>query len=343
MKRGVLKQSFICNCAFERNIFIKDVGRHFTFENEEQFATDYKSQLVRNGISDVQYQDIMRKIKEEIERRQSLGNESVKRKNIISQRYKHIHRDLLQLKRSHLSEQFLEVVSLASDKDCSTESLIQKLQKENAPHCYSFQVFTNEFCDKLIEEIESFEKSGLPIGKPNTMNNYGIVLSELGYKEGLFDPLVADYLNPIASRLFPDEVGKGLDSHRTFIVSYAIGKDTDLSYHYDDAEVTLNVALGNQFEGGELYLSGMKSEVNWSDVCYKYCHRKTWGLIHRGQQMHGAMPIEEGQRYNLIIWMRASSVRNQICPMCNRKPDLVSTEADGAGFSMEPFELCSTL
>ncbi len=62
--------------------------------------------------------------------------------------------------------------------------------------------------------------------------------------------------------------------------------------------------------------------------------------------MHGAMPIEEGQRYNLIIWMRSSSVRNQHCPMCNDKPDLVLAKGDGGGFTVnvvDVVDICSTL
>ncbi len=51
-KRTILKTSAICKCAFERNIFLKDLKRHFTFENEEQFANDYKKvgRLVMHDI-----------------------------------------------------------------------------------------------------------------------------------------------------------------------------------------------------------------------------------------------------------------------------------------------------
>lgn len=35
-------------------------------------------------------------------------------------------------------------------------------------------------------------------------------------------------------------------------------EDLDLSYHYDNAEVTLNVCLGKTFTEGGLYFGGMK-------------------------------------------------------------------------------------
>ena len=85
------------------------------------------------------------------------------------------------------------------------------------------------------------------------------MLAELGYSDKFFTPLVSEYLDPIARLLYPEFVGDKLDSHRAFVVCYAIGKDTDLSYHYDDAEVTLNVSLGKGFDAGELYIGGMKN------------------------------------------------------------------------------------
>ena len=43
-----------------------------------------------------------------------------------------------------------------------------------------------------------------------------------------------------------------LDSHKAFIVKYALGEDTELAEHFDNAEVTLNVAISQDYEGGEL-------------------------------------------------------------------------------------------
>ena len=41
----------------------------------------------------------------------------------------------------------------------------------------------------------------------------------------------------------------------------------DLSYHYDNAEVTLNVCLGNDFTDGELYFGDVRSwDQTGSDV-----------------------------------------------------------------------------
>ena len=49
-----------------------------------------------------------------------------------------------------------------------------------------------------------------------------------------------------------------LDSQKAFTVSYREGEDVELSYHYDNAEVTLNVCLGSDFTDGELYFGDLK-------------------------------------------------------------------------------------
>ena len=80
----------------------------------------------------------------------------------------------------------------------------------------------------------------------------------MGFDEEFMTQFRIDYLMPISQLLFPEWVGQGLDSHRVFVVKYAMNEDLDLSYHFDNAEVTINVCLGRDFSGGELYFGPMK-------------------------------------------------------------------------------------
>ena len=136
--------------------------------------------------------------------------------------------------------------------------------------------------------------------------------------------------------MFPDWGGANLDSHKAFIVQYKVSEDRDLSFHFDNAEVTLNVALSpkDSYEGGKLYFGAMRTETNNGNYD-EIEHQPTVGLLHRGQHKHGARPISSGARYNLIIWMRASSVRNRKCPMCDMVPDLEETVGFGGGFTQQ--------
>ena len=64
-------------------------------------------------------------------------------------------------------------------------------------------------------------------------------------------------------------------------------------------------------------------------------HTPTLGILHRGQHLHGSEPITSGERYNLIIWMRSSAIRNQLCPMCWQKPGcLLPVDSDSYGDGM---------
>nr|XP_039247999.1 2-oxoglutarate and iron-dependent oxygenase domain-containing protein 2-like [Styela clava] len=173
----------------------------------------------------------------------------------------------------------------------------------------------------------------MPKGRPNTMNNGGILLDELGFNENFITPLRESYLDPIAKILFPDWVDEKLDSHKSFTVNYKEDQDLDLGFHYDNAEVTLNVCIGKDFDDGSLYFGSMRQECNRSDKTVEVKHKVGEGVLHRGQHKHGAMPISYGERTNLIIWMRSSSIRNQLCPMCDNKPTLAPAIGLGDGFT----------
>ncbi|KAK3514677.1 hypothetical protein QTP70_021762 [Hemibagrus guttatus] len=238
-----------------------------------------------------------------------------------------------------------------------------------APSVYRFPVFTQDFCKDLVEELEHFERSEAQKGRPNTMNNYGrssssgpqsrsnktpnaatfrkemsvstqILLNELGFDEDFIAPLRELYLKPISSLLYPDCGGKWLDSHKAFAVKYTLNEDLELSYHYDNAEVTLNVSLGKDFADGNLYFGDMRQVPLSETECVEVEHRVSEAVLHRGQHMHGALPITSGCRWNLVLWMRASRQRNRLCPMCNRAPRLQPSTGYGDGFTEEDTGLC---
>ncbi|XP_022085664.1 2-oxoglutarate and iron-dependent oxygenase domain-containing protein 2-like [Acanthaster planci] len=201
------------------------------------------------------------------------------------------------------------------------------------------------FCQDFIQEICHFESTDLPKGRPNTMNNYGVLLNELGFNAQFVTPLVQDYVTPVTRLLYPECGGTSLDSHKAFVVKYKVGEDLSLAYHYDNAEVTLNVSLGKEFTEGSLYFGNMRWVPLHETACSEYMHKPTFALLHRGQHMHGALPISSGERYNLIIWMRSSQVRNKRCPMCDQRPELVETVGFGDGFTQEKetVNVCATL
>jgi hypothetical protein len=83
----------------------------------------------------------------------------------------------------------------------------------------------------LCVQVEHFEKwaqdAKVKVMRPNTMNNYGAVLDDIGM-ENMLNELMTRYLNPMAAVLFPNVGGSSLDSHHGFVVEYAMDRDLDL-------------------------------------------------------------------------------------------------------------------
>nr|XP_046242261.1 2-oxoglutarate and iron-dependent oxygenase domain-containing protein 2 isoform X2 [Scatophagus argus] len=321
------RQFFICNCFTTDNIFLEDYKLHVRFVSEQQFRLDYQTLLRRLGcVTEQQFQDVLGKISQEVDRRRHLGVMSAERAAAIKEVYRPLHPHVYHLQESCFAPKFKQIVEYCRRGDTSDEAL----------RVYRFPMFEKSFCEELLEELEHFEQSSAPKGRPNTMNHYGILLNELGFDEFFITPLRERYLHPLTSVLYPDCGGCCLDSHKAFVVKYDMNEDLDLSYHFDNAEVTLNVSLGKDFTEGNLYFGDMKQVPLSETECTEVEHRVTEGLLHRGQHMHGALPISSGQRWNLIIWMRSSEERNKLCPMCNKRPTLVEGLGFADGFTKQP-------
>jgi hypothetical protein len=108
---------------------------------------------------------------------------------------------------------------------------------------YTLQLFTPSFTQLLIEELAHQEASGIPLRRPNGMNRYGAILSDLGFSD-MMDRLVADYLVVAARHLFPNHVGPNdISQSYPFTVQYQPGQDVQLAEHTDASTVTVNICL----------------------------------------------------------------------------------------------------
>ncbi|KAL1467084.1 hypothetical protein MTO96_005942 [Rhipicephalus appendiculatus] len=221
--------------------------------------------------------------------------------------------EVYKFKESCLDPEFVEVAKTADSPESLPPSWIISKEKE----VYRIPLFTREFCEKLLYELDHFEGSEMPKIRPNVINNYATVLSEVGFDEQFVTPLRDQYLSPLCRALEP-------------------GNDSGLEFHYDNAEVTLNVCLGRRgFSGGELYFSDMREEP--LDQCSSTllqrqlpCH----AFLHRGQQLRGALSTLSGEHVNLVVWLRSSEMRNRRCPLCDHVPTLVAAgEGYGDGFT----------
>ena len=104
---------------------------------------------------------------------------------------------------------------------------------------YAFDLFSAEFTTALLAEVDYFYASKLPAARPNSMNNYGIIVNDIGL-EPLIVALQRLVLLPLARELFSaDDRGDpatGFDSTHAFVVKYRADEDSHLDVHTDDSD-----------------------------------------------------------------------------------------------------------
>jgi len=185
------------------------------------------------------------------------------------------------------------------------------------PGVYSFRPFASEFLQIFVEEMEHFDviskEYQIPVRRPNSMNNYGVVVNEIGMRD-LLSSFQHDYLWPLAKCLFPKEASHPFDGHHhSFLVRYEASEDAGLDMHTDDSDVTFNVCLGEAgFEGSTLTFCGMFGSAHHRQYQHTYPHEIGRAALHLGSQRHGADDITSGRRTNLIVWNHNLHWRNSL-------------------------------
>lgn len=188
-----------------------------------------------------------------------------------------------------------------------TDEAWSSVVEEHLPGAlFSCRMFSRKFCDMLIEEVDNFATTGLPARRPNSMNNYGIILNEIGWKP-MVNVLQDSILARIAGRYWPHIAP--FDGHHTFIVRYKSDEDRGLDMHTDDSDVTFNLCLGREFSGAGLSFCGVMGQPDHRKHSFTYKHDLGRCCWHLGRQRHGADDITAGERLNLIVWNHSSTHR----------------------------------
>ncbi|RUS87790.1 hypothetical protein EGW08_004455 [Elysia chlorotica] len=342
-----LRTEYVCSCFFNRQIFIKKYGLHVTYEDDNQFEKDFRQSLRFRGCStEKQYSEVLLQVKTEVERRKSYHSTFLS--NFMrNKEYRYIHPEIIQLQTRFLDQRFLDMMQENNLQD--TDTLLQALAANgghvHGPQVYSFPIFTKDFCQLLIEEISNFKQSTQERSLPNTMNFEGVSLDEMGFSCTFLTSLIKNYFQSITKLLFSNWGGGAIDSFKSFVVQYDKDKHPSLSKHFDNGEVSMSICLNSEFEAGDLQLEqvfGQEEDLDMEPVVVK--QQMGHCIMHRSRQFHFAHPITSGVRTNMIVWMRSSSIRNQMCPMCGQTPDIQEVQIAGDGFTLgQDSAACSCL
>eukprot|EP00545_Synedropsis_sp_CCMP1620_P014214 CAMPEP_0119015062 /NCGR_PEP_ID=MMETSP1176-20130426/10537_1 /TAXON_ID=265551 /ORGANISM="Synedropsis recta cf, Strain CCMP1620" /LENGTH=314 /DNA_ID=CAMNT_0006968323 /DNA_START=127 /DNA_END=1071 /DNA_ORIENTATION=- len=205
-----------------------------------------------------------------------------------------------------LHPDMVKIVKSFHDSKLSTSDPLQisPFLRQETEEVYSFSCMSPTFISMFNEEIENFytvsTEHKIPVKRPNSMNNYGVVVNTIGMR-----PIITSfqqlYVWPLAKRLFPKE-GAKFDDHHSFIVKYQADEDLGLDMHVDDSDVTFNVCLGHDFTGATLSFCGNLGRANHRKHVHTYHHEIGRAVMHLGSRRHGADDIASGSRANLIVW-----------------------------------------
>ncbi|KAJ8747765.1 hypothetical protein K2173_012954 [Erythroxylum novogranatense] len=195
------------------------------------------------------------------------------------------------------------------------EQSFRNILVEPTAGVYIFDMLKPNFCNMLMSEntLKDGFRDKLRIMRPNTMNKYGVVLDDFGL-ETMLGQFMDHYIRPMSGVFFPEVGGSTLDSHHGFVVEYGANKDAELGFHVDDSEVTLNVCLGKQFHGGELFFRGIRCDKHINSEAYSeevldYGHVPGRAVLHCGRHRNGVKATTSGNQLNLILWCRSSVFR----------------------------------
>lgn len=211
---------------------------------------------------------------------------------------------------------------------------------------YSFPLLLPSFCEKvkkLMKKLIHLQEEKRKSEQANDDNTLG---ASIGFRPIDVDMIGISWLNdllfhlivrPLSWHLFQTtESMEDLDWRQGYIVGYShspSGKDgaqrQRLVPHTDDSEVTLNIGMGDHFEGGDLNFWGLRNSKNEGSFVGEFHPVIGTALIHAGRHLHEVQSVTKGNRFAYIIWARSwQGTRSMTCPCCwlNRRQQ-ISTSA----------------
>ncbi|CAE7564420.1 Src64B [Symbiodinium natans] len=169
---------------------------------------------------------------------------------------------------------------------------------------YSLPLLSDAACDALLDDMIQFHRTGRQTSRANSNNRFSLRLSELGY-EPFLRALVEEVVSPLFARLqegnFKLAYRHGHTVQRVHddaLEKSPLPGSNRGSLHTDDSDVTVNVNIGGDWEGGGLKFF----EENTETPAFVLPQAKGQAFLHYGKLRHQAGLLTAGYRFNLVIW-----------------------------------------
>lgn len=213
---------------------------------------------------------------------------------------------------------FIEPAVLAALEADSPDARRQ-LVREVQPGVFGLPLLSSKLCEALADELRkheySLERRKLVLRQPSSIKPSGpLSLEDLGL-DALAEELLHRVIAPFSSLLFAPFGGDSLDYLHAFLSSSEPrGKEPEI-FATDDSEVTVNVCLTEDFEGGEERFGELCCDVHTgkqaASGAVTVAQSLGVALLHAGCHRHLAAPPRRGRRSNLVLLCRSSRRRRQ--------------------------------
>lgn len=190
------------------------------------------------------------------------------------------------------TKKYIAPVMLQHDYELMTDEL--------GPNIVEFPLFTERFCEELIQLAEA--DGQWTMGRHEFYPTNDMLMEHLGMKE-IYTRVIREFVAPLATWYFTLE-GEGWDTvvDETFIIRYKPDLQGQLSVHHDYSSYTIGVKLNDEFEGGGTFFP--KYGVN------AIPKRNGNAFLHPGMitHRHGGRPVYSGTRYINVSFIRNTSI-----------------------------------
>lgn len=186
--------------------------------------------------------------------------------------------------------------SIDGDGNVQSDSPFVQSIETPVPYCHTFPLFSEDYCDFLIDVTENrgkwkFDKGDYFTGWEQDLDRFPWLY---GYHRAF---ILFEVLNPIIAGIYKGWVARALD--KSFFIKYENPGSVDMKPHHDHGSlVSISINLNEDFEGGGLRF------VRYPEI--EIIGKKGWAVMFSGNPVmrHEAMPITDGIRYVLVYWVR---------------------------------------
>ncbi|XP_076014299.1 procollagen-lysine,2-oxoglutarate 5-dioxygenase 2 isoform X1 [Genypterus blacodes] len=186
-----------------------------------------------------------------------------------------------------------------------TRIFTENNMEEPCPDVFWFPVFSERFCDELVEEMEHFgswsggkHEDKRISGGYETVPTDDIHMKQIGYDMEWLH-FIREFISPVTLKVFSGYYTKAY-AVMNFVVKYTPGRQSYLRPHHDSSTFTINVALNEKdtdFQGGGCRFHRYNCSIE--------SPRKGWSFMHPGRltHLHEGLPTTNGTRYIAVSFI----------------------------------------